>query len=62
MKRMTWKVVSAEMAVTMGRAQVTGTPSRTSRAAARRLAGVIRFSVPSWSSAPQRPQFDSVFR
>src|SRR5258707_756254 len=36
-------------------------PSRTSAAAALRLAGVIRFNVPSSSSAPHRPQFDSDF-
>jgi hypothetical protein len=42
--------------VTIGRAQLTGTPSWTSAAARLRLAGVIRFIVPSWSSAPQRPQ------
>jgi hypothetical protein len=62
MKRMTWKVVSAVMSVTIGRAPVTATPSSTSRAAAARLAGVIRLIVPSSSSAPHRPQFDSVFR
>src|SRR6266567_4988340 len=37
----------------------TGTPSFTSANAALRLAGVIRLSVPSSSSFPQRPQFDS---
>src|SRR5438094_5895678 len=37
----------------------TGTPSLTSASAARRLAGVIRLSVPSGSSRPQRPQFDN---
>src|SRR5205085_7759056 len=36
-------------------------PMRTSAAAAVRFAGVIEFSVPSWSRAPQRPQFDSVW-
>src|SRR4029077_15450267 len=41
----------------------TGTPSFTSASAARRLAGVIRLSVPSQSSFPHRPQFDnSVFQ
>src|SRR5262245_6104344 len=34
-------------------------PSRTSAAAALRLAGVIRFAAPSSSSWPQRPQLDS---
>src|SRR5438105_2948452 len=37
----------------------TGTPSFTSANAALRLAGVIRLSVPSSSSFPQRPQFDN---
>src|SRR6266699_764914 len=37
----------------------TGTPSFTSANAALRLAGVIRLSVPSSSSRPQRPQFDN---
>ena len=37
----------------------TGTPSFTSASAARRLAGVIRLSVPSSSSLPHRPQLDS---
>src|SRR3984893_14678166 len=37
----------------------TGTPSFTSADAALRLAGVIRLSVPSSSSFPQRPQFDN---
>src|SRR6185436_12099718 len=39
----------------------TGTPSFTSANAALRLAGVIRLSVPSSSSFPQRPQFDNSF-
>src|SRR6266852_2802516 len=37
----------------------TGTPSFTKANAALRLAGVIRLSVPSSSSFPQRPQFDN---
>src|SRR5262249_32026995 len=37
----------------------TGTPSFTSASASLRLAGVIRLSVPSSSSFPQRPQFDN---
>lgn len=37
----------------------TETPSVTSLAAATRTAGVIRLRVPSWSSSPQRPAFDS---
>src|SRR5688572_21151580 len=37
----------------------TGTPSFTSAIAARRVAGVIRLSVPSSSSLPQRPQLDN---
>src|SRR5690349_2400493 len=40
----------------MVRAHEMTRPSRTSAAAWRRLAGVIRLSVPSSSSAPQRPQ------
>src|SRR6185503_2082942 len=39
----------------------TGTPSFTRANAALRLAGVIRLSVPSSSSFPQRPQFDNSF-
>src|SRR5712691_2000504 len=42
-----------------GLAAETTAPSLTSAAAWRRLAGVIRFSAPRWSSAPQRPQFFS---
>src|ERR1044072_6641851 len=37
---------------TRSRASEIDTPSRTLCVAVRRLAGVIRFSVPSWSSAP----------
>ena len=39
------------------RAQETISPVRTAFAAAARFGGVIRFSAPAWSSAPQRPQF-----
>src|SRR5262249_12430598 len=39
----------------------TVTPSLTSANAAFRLAGVIRFRVPSSSSLPKRPQFDNSF-
>ncbi len=35
-------------------------PWRTARAAASRTSSVMWFSVPSSSSSPQRPQFDSV--
>ena len=35
------------------------TPLRTSAAAAWRFSGVIRLNVPTWSSAPQRPQFET---
>src|SRR5206468_2375633 len=57
MKRTGWIVVSALISlVTIGRAQLTGTPSCTSAAARLRRAGVMRLIVPSWSSAPQRPQ------
>src|SRR5215467_14360489 len=37
----------------------TATPSFTSANAAMRFAGVMRLSVPSSSSFPQRPQFDN---
>src|SRR5262245_32641874 len=56
MKRSGWTVVSAVISVEIGRAQRTGTPSFTSAAARARCAGVMRFRVPNWSSAPQRPQ------
>ena len=62
MKRIGWTVVSGVMSVVMGRAQVTLSPWVTSRAAAWRLAGVMRLMVPSSSSLPPRPQFDRVFR
>jgi hypothetical protein len=39
------------------RAQLTTSPATTDAAASRRFAGVIRFSAPFSSSAPQRPQF-----
>src|SRR4051794_9978562 len=35
-------------------------PWRTARAAASRTSSVRWFNVPSWSSSPHRPQFDSV--
>jgi hypothetical protein len=35
-------------------------PWRTARAAASRTSSVMWFRVPSWSSSPHRPQFDSV--
>src|SRR3990172_2820462 len=60
MKRMGWTVVSAVISVVHGRAQVTLRPSMTSFAAAARFAGVIRLTVPSSSSLPQRPQLDRV--
>src|SRR3989442_2940244 len=57
MKRRGWIVVSALISlVTIGRAQLTGTPACTSAAARLRFAGVMRLIVPSWSSAPHRPQ------
>ncbi len=59
MKRSGCTVVSAVMSVVIGRAQVTLTPALTRRAAAWRRAGVIRLTVPSSSSLPQRPQLDS---
>ena len=39
----------------------TDSPSLTSAAASRRLAGVIRLKVPISSVAPQRPQFEMSF-
>src|SRR5215470_9060096 len=60
MKRMPCTVVSAVISVLQGRAQVTEQPSCTRRAAAARLAGVIKLTVPSSSSSPQRPQLDRV--
>jgi hypothetical protein len=62
MKRIGWTVVSAVMSVVIGRAQVTLWPWVTRRAAAWRLAGVIRLTVPSSSSLPQRPQLESAVR
>src|SRR5688572_29956834 len=50
---------SSLFAVSASEARDTVTPSLTSDAACFRLAGVTRFSVPSSSSFPQRPQFDS---
>jgi hypothetical protein len=43
-----------------GRAIETLTPSCTRLSARFVFSGVIRFGVPSSSSAPQRPQFDSL--
>src|SRR6185437_16700324 len=43
------------------RAMEKDTPSFTVAIAALRLAGVIRFTAPIWSSAPQRPQLESCF-
>src|SRR5687768_1087606 len=56
MKRSGWNDVSAVISLLIGREQLTDTPSRTSPAARTRWAGVMKLSVPSWSSAPQRPQ------
>jgi len=60
MKRMGCTVVSALISVVIGREQLTDTPSLTSAAARLRWAGVMKFTVPSWSSVPQRPQLESV--
>jgi hypothetical protein len=43
-------------------AQDTLLPWRTARAAASRTSSVMWFRVPSWSSSPHRPQFDSVLK
>ena len=56
MYRCTWKVTSGVISVVIGRAQLTVSPSCTRDAACVRLAGVIRFRHPFWSSSPQRPQ------
>ena len=46
--------------VSSGRAHDTVRPERTVVAAAAVTSGVIKLSAPSWSSAPQRPQLESV--
>ncbi len=53
--------LSAEGTVSRGRAHDTVRPERTVAAAAAVTSGVIRFSAPSWSSSPQRPQLESVW-
>src|SRR3977135_1183099 len=60
MKRIGCTDVSAASSGAQGRAQVTLTPSLTSRAAAARFSGVIRLMVPSPSSLPQRPPLGKV--
>ena len=56
MNRIGCTVVSAVMSVEIGREQLTDTPSLTSDAARLRWVGVMKFTVPSWSSAPHRSQ------
>ena len=61
----TWKngePLSTAFSFSTSRARETDTPERTSAIAALRLAGGTRLSAPSWSSAPQRPQFESSTR
>ena len=53
--------LSADDTVSSGRAHDTDRPVRTVAAAAAVTSGVIRFSAPSWSSSPQRPQLESVW-
>ncbi len=53
--------LSADDTVSSGRAQDTERPARTVAAAAAVTSGVMRFSAPSWSSSPQRPQLESVW-
>ena len=55
MYRWTWKLVSRAISVVMGREQVTTAPSLTSRVAWTLFVGVMKFSVPSSSSAPSAP-------
>ena len=52
--------LSAAALVLRARAHDTVRPDRTVAAAAAVTSAVIRLSVPSWSSSPQRPQLDSV--
>ena len=49
-------VTSEAISGMINREQLTLMPSLTSAAAWARLASVIRFKVPIWSSFPQRPQ------
>ena len=49
--------LSGPATVLIGISIETRRPDRTRPAAATTRSGVIRFIVPSWSSAPQRPQF-----
>ena len=44
----------------MVQAQDTETPSLTSEAACFLFSSVTKFTVPSWSSGPQRPQLEQV--
>src|SRR5260370_30246919 len=54
---MTGLGLSGPAALFIGIAIVTCRPDRTSAAAARTMSGVMKLSVPSLSSGPQRPQF-----
>ena len=53
--------LSTAFTESVSRDSETETPSVTSLAAALRLAGVMRLTVPNWSSLPQRPQFERSF-
>ena len=53
--------LSAAGTVSRGRAHETDRPARTVAAAAAVTSGVMRFSAPSWSSSPQRPQLERVW-
>ena len=59
---MVWRTgagLSADASVSRARAHETVRPVRTVAAAAAVTSGVTRFSAPSSSSAPQRPQLES---
>src|SRR5512145_493666 len=59
MAHSTGQGTSTPFSVSAFEASDTATPSFTSAAACARFAGVIRLSVPSSSSLPQRPQLES---
>src|SRR6516165_3457855 len=54
-------LLSGACAVSTGCSSETEMPSFTEAAACFTLAGVMRFTLPFWSSLPQRPQFESSF-
>src|SRR5688572_18802594 len=60
MTRVMGRGLSTACSISALRAIDTETPSLTELSASFRLAGVIRFTAPIWSSLPQRPQLDSL--